>query len=90
MARKSTNGSVADITVEILKDIRTELRALKKTTAEGFAAMNGRLDATNGRLDTVVARLENLRDPAGDRYRDHEDRIRTLERRLDEGEGHRT
>jgi hypothetical protein len=34
MGTHEGNGSAADITVEILKDIRTELRELKATTIE--------------------------------------------------------
>lgn len=70
-----SNGEIVDLTVRILKDIRSELQ-------KGFAGVNKRLDQTNERLDLLTSRVENLRDIAGARARDHEVRIRRLESRL--------
>jgi hypothetical protein len=39
----------SDITVEILKEIRDEIRGT-----------NARVDATNGRLDTTIGRLDTM------------------------------
>jgi hypothetical protein len=44
-----------DITVEILKEIRDEIRG----TNARLDAANGRLDTTNGRLDAVEQTLSN-------------------------------
>ena len=65
-------GEVHDITVDILKEIRDQLRTVNERLEAGFKSMNTR-------LDTVTARLDNLRDLAGDRYRDHEERLSALE-----------
>ena len=65
-------GGVHDLTVEILREIRDQLRTVNERLETGFQSMNAR-------LDTVTARLDNLRDLAGDRDRDHEERLRALE-----------
>ena len=48
----------SDITVEILKDIRNEIRGLRADTNQRFDAVNERLDATNKRLDVGNERLD--------------------------------
>ena len=71
-ARKDTGGismPVAELTVEILKQIRDEIRGLRTEMAEG--------------LGQVGKRVDNLRDLAGARLREHKRRIsKTREGRL--------
>ena len=73
-----------------LKDIQAELRELRasqertnakldqldRSSVEGFTAVAKRVDA-------LGARIDNLRDIAGDRTRDHEERLGSAEQRLD-------
>ena len=54
-----------DLTVEILRDIRDEVRgvrdevgALRKDTNDRFEETNKRLDATNDRLETMNSRVD--------------------------------
>lgn len=92
MAGRRKDGSVVDLAVEILKDIRGELQGLRAAVDQ----VNVRLDQTNARLDETNARLERverglvrLEDRfdhfltfAGTRYPEHEERLRALERRV--------
>jgi small-conductance mechanosensitive channel len=55
MSMASTN-----VTVEILKGIRDEIRGLRVDTNERLDATNERLDATNQRLHTVESTLLDL------------------------------
>jgi chromosome segregation ATPase len=48
----------SDVTVEILKDIRDEIRGMRGDTNERLDATNKRLDAANDRLDTTNHRLD--------------------------------
>ena len=50
-------------------------------TNERLDVTNERLDQTIKRLDVTNARLDNLRDIAGDRYRELDARVRVLEAR---------
>jgi chromosome segregation ATPase len=84
MAESNTLG---DLTVRILQDIRDDIRGTNQRLDE----TNQRLDETNRRLermDTRLGRLEgrfdNLLEFAGDRYRDHEERISACERSIEE------
>jgi hypothetical protein len=88
--RNGEEGQVVDVTVEILKGIREEIRELRKdtnarfealetattrletATIQGFEGVHARLEITNRRLDHLI-------DFAGERYRDHEERLRRLE-----------
>ena len=68
MAKKRNgSGEVRDLTVESLKSIRDEIRGLREETRTGFRAVNDRID--------------NLLDFSGARWRDHEERLRRLEKR---------
>ena len=69
MPTKKRGSGITDLTVEILKDIREELREIKKAT-----------DETNQRLGRLEQRFDHLLEFAGDRYREHEERIRILEK----------
>jgi hypothetical protein len=48
----------SDVTVEILKDIRDEIRGVRGEVRELHADTNQRLDATNHRLDANNQRLD--------------------------------
>jgi uncharacterized coiled-coil DUF342 family protein len=48
-----------DLTIEILKDIRAEIRTTRETLAERIDATNSRLDVTNERLDVTNERLDS-------------------------------
>jgi hypothetical protein len=95
MATKKREGNVTDVTVAILRNIRDELKDLRSIrdelrelrvevhelrvdTNERFEA----LESTTARgFEAVTARIEHLRDFSGERWRDHERRIRRLEAR---------
>ena len=126
MASKRKAQDPANLTVEILKEIRTDLAGLRRDTNERFESLervtNERFEslerATNERFESleratderfeslervtnerfeslervtirgfeaVTGRLENLRDIAGDRWRDHEARITRLESHIEGG-----
>lgn len=61
-----------DLTIEILKDIRDEVRQTRTD-------LTARIDATNGRIDSTNARLDALRE-------DLSERIDGLSRRVAESE----
>ena len=61
-----------DVTIEILKDIRDEVRQTRTD-------LSARIDATNGRIDSTNARLDTLRE-------DLSERIDGLSRRVVESE----
>jgi len=50
----------SDVTVEILKDIRDEIRGVRTEVRELRSDTNQRLDATNERLGTVETALLDL------------------------------
>jgi hypothetical protein len=50
----------SDVTVEILKGIRDEIRGLRADTNRRFDETNERLDANNYRLSTVESALLDL------------------------------
>lgn len=82
MAKKKGNGGqVYDLTVEILKSIREEVRGLREEMREELRGVNTRLDATNKRLDGTNARIDHLVGFTRERWRDHEERLRRLEKR---------
>ncbi|MGO8991688.1 MAG: hypothetical protein ACLQVI_00060 [Polyangiaceae bacterium] len=64
-----------DLTIEILKSIRDEVKGT-----------NARLDKTNARLDETNARLDSLRDETNTRLDETNVRIDTLTRRVVESE----
>ena len=73
-------GDVVDLTVEILKDIRNEIRGTNERLSRLEEGMNRRLDEVNGRLDHLNTRVDHLIDFTGKMWRDHERRIRKIER----------
>jgi hypothetical protein len=78
MAKGKGNGGVEDVTVEILKDIRTDLRAMRgdiRQLAEGQEEMRGDLRIIKERLASVL-------DYTLHRYEDHERRLRQVEEKL--------
>jgi len=74
---RKTNARLDALTT-VVHQTNTRLDALTGEVHQ----VNARLDQTNARLDQTNARLENLRDIAGDRYRELDARIRVLEERL--------
>jgi len=89
-----------DLTIEILKGIREEGRKtnerLEQTNARlesGLTDLSRRVGAlekaTVDGFVAVTARLEHLRDFAGERYREPEQRLSRVETRLDALEGGR-
>ena len=76
-------GEVVDLTVEILKDIRQEIRGLRedqRAMAEEQHAMAGEQVAIREELHGVNGRLDNLIDLSGRAWRGLERRVRRLER----------
>jgi len=51
---------MADLTTEILVEIRNEIRTLRGDLSGRIDQTNARLDQTNSRLDQTNARLERL------------------------------
>ena len=51
---------MADLTIEVLKEIRDEVRATKVELKQQIAQTNERLDQTNERLGETNDRLERL------------------------------
>jgi hypothetical protein len=59
-----------------MKDLRGDLNLLREDMNRGFARVDQRFDEVNQRLDGVI-------EIAGGHWRDHEERIKTLEQRVD-------
>ena len=57
-------------------DTNARLEQLDRSAVQGFTAVAKHIDA-------LGARIDNLRDVAGDRTREHEERLTSAERRLD-------
>jgi len=88
MAEDDNGGApLGDITVQILKDIRDELRGLRTDTNARFGEVNGRLDTLtsdmNRRFEVLTARVENIRDLAGEKWREDRDNIQKNTARID-------
>ena len=87
----------ADLTVRILQDIRDGVRETNRRlgkvedcldeTNQRLGKVEDRLGETNRRLGTLETRFDNLLEFAGDRYRDHEERISACERGIAELRG---
>lgn len=75
MAGRKRNGGVVDLTVEILRDIRAEIRET-----------NERLGRVEQGLIDLRGRFDHLLEFAGERYQNHEDRLRALEQRFLRGQ----
>lgn len=60
---KSTNmeDNVKDITVEILKSIRDEIRLLREDTNQRFEEMNQRFGAIDNRFERIEADISDIR-----------------------------
>lgn len=78
-----SDDQVENLTVQILRGIRQELRDLRGDMNTRLDSLTERVDglerATISGFEGVHRRLETLRDLAGDHWRDHEARIRRLE-----------
>jgi hypothetical protein len=68
-------GNGTDAVVQVLLRIETGMAALEQATTSGFASVNQRLDRTNARLDNVLL-------IAGERSRELEARVISVEERL--------
>ena len=75
-------GSVAELTLEVLKGLRTDLNAGLNGLRADVQSTNARLDQTNARLDQTNARL----DQTNSRLDETNTRLERLERRQTEGE----
>jgi tetrahydromethanopterin S-methyltransferase subunit G len=53
-------GEAMSITVEILKDIRDDIRGMREESRNGFAAVNARLDHLENRVDQTNVHLARL------------------------------
>ncbi|MBI2896691.1 MAG: hypothetical protein HYY06_24245 [Deltaproteobacteria bacterium] len=82
--KKRGNGKVADLTVEILREIRDQLQLTNKRlekVEKRLESLEKLQVATVAGLNDLRSRFDNLLEFAGDRYRDHEQRLRALEQR---------
>jgi hypothetical protein len=86
-SRKRGNGKVEDITVQILSDIRDEIRELRDAQRLTNARLETLERATVTGFAELRVRFDHLLEFAGDRYNDHEQRIRALEQRAGGGAG---
>jgi chromosome segregation ATPase len=66
-----------DLTIEILEDIRAEIRETRLDLSQRLDATNGRLDQTNGRLDQTNERLDTMREELSRRIVESEIRTST-------------
>jgi hypothetical protein len=87
---RKTNEEVQRTNEEVRR-LGDEQRKTNERLDAGFARLSDRIDtlekATVQGFVAVTARLEHIRDFAGERYRDHETRLQTVEKRLDAIEG---
>lgn len=81
---------IPSLTLKILQDLRAEMRTTNtrlESLETRFMSLETRfasLEHTTALgFERVTERLEHLRDFAGERYRDHEERISKLEARLE-------
>lgn len=72
---KKDTGNVAELTLEVLKGLRVELKAGLDGLRSDVQSTNARLDQTNSRLDQTNVRLDETNT-----------RLERLERRQTEGE----
>lgn len=70
------NGKMGTEMLDVLVGIRDEIKGLRGDTNARFAALEKRVE---GGFAGVNARLDNLRDIAGEKYRDLDARVRVLE-----------
>jgi len=75
-----TEPEIHDITIQVLRSIRDEVAGMRQD-------MSTELGQVNQRLGRLEARFDNLLEFAGDRYREHEERIRACESGLEELRG---
>jgi hypothetical protein len=89
MGSDGSNGSLSDITIEILKDIREEMRGMRVD----LRTLTGRVDHLTERVDVLEtsttagfasmnARFDNFLHFAGARQIDQEHRLERLEDRV--------
>ena len=78
--------NVSDLTLEVLKNIRAELKGLREESRIGLAAlreeMHAGFESVNERLDLVNERIDGVLKIVGTHHTDHEARLRRIERHL--------
>jgi chromosome segregation ATPase len=60
MGMSSEGGNVSDLTIEVLKELRGELREFRAETRQEFSAVHGELRGLTTRLEGVEGRLEGV------------------------------
>lgn len=68
MAKKNRHEATLDTVVEVIESLHESIRGLRDDMAKGFGQVNSRLDKA----------IENQ----GQHWRDHEQRIKALERKV--------
>ncbi len=71
-------------TNERFESMDKRLERLVEASVRGFTEVNERLTEVNERLDAGNRRLDNILEFAGERYREHGQRIAALESRVDQ------
>jgi hypothetical protein len=66
-----------DLTIEVLKGIRQDVRELGSQLGSRIDATNGRLDSTNGRLDLLSEEVHGMREELSRRIVESEVRTST-------------
>ncbi len=74
------DDNVRNLTVEILKQIRAELTGLRGEVGGLREEVGGLREEQKTGFKELRDRFDNLLELSGGRYRDHERRIRALER----------
>ena len=90
-------SNVSDLTLEVLKNIRTELKGLREDTRKEMGALREELRdeigalreetragfaEVNTRLDGLNHRIDGVLKIVGTHYADHETRLRRIEQHL--------
>lgn len=78
MAKRKGDGFDQDITVTLLTSIRDELRQVRDEVREVRDEVRG----VKGGLVLLNSKFDNLLQFAGERYRDHEERLRRIEGKI--------
>jgi len=78
-ARKRGNGEVHELTIEVLKGIRSEISKLREETRGDTRKLREEMHRGFG---AVTSRIDHLVEFSGDRWRDHEERLTRIEKQL--------
>lgn len=77
-------AAILDATRDELATLVAHVEGLEREAIRGFSGVKRAQDATNTRLDGTNRRLDRLVEMSGERWRDHERRIRAVEGRADD------